>query len=51
MKTSNLDHLTPEMALQTQISLVEFSWNGLAFNLAGDLFLLEPLHPQWIRLH
>ena len=26
-------------------------WNQSALNFSRNLFLLEPLHPQWISLH
>ena len=46
-----LDNLTMEVPLETQINVVESSWNKLAFNLIGDLFLLEPLnHEDWVYL-
>ena len=40
-----------EMALETQISLVQSSHNELALNLLGDFILLKPLHPQRTILH
>ena len=26
------------------------TWNETALDLVGDLFLVKPLHPQWMRL-